>query len=619
MQRAYSTVVFKAVDDDQRIIEGVASAPTVDNDGDIFEPEGAEYKLPMPLLWMHRDDEPIGNVTSAKVSKSGITIRAQIAPQGVSAEIDRVWSLIKSGLARGLSIRGRLKEYAQIAGTGGLHVTKWKWLELSVVTIAANQQASISLIKSLDARPPARLGTDGRPSLTTKSPGVSGQVTGNGMVNASEQLTAARTQYTEKSARFEELMAQSVTESGLTADDQTELDGLTGEIATLKKSVEKWETLQSLRGEKAAPVSFKGATPPAKETKVAEIEKGIRFARLAMAIAAGRGSYSDTIQYAKRWTNTPEVLEAAKGMFAKAVEGSSVLESPGWGSQLVYQNNVIGELIELLRAQTIVDRISGFRRGVFNTRMAIQTGGSTVNWVGEGNAKPVTELDFDEVTLPFHKIAGIVVLTQELVRLSTPNAEQVVRDDLVAQIARFKDAQFISPSVSAGASNPASVTNGVSSPSASGADADALYADLNTALATFDNHPDTANLHIITTPALARGISTLRNAQGIMEFPSVNARGGTLMGYPVIVSGSVPSGHLIILNPADILVADDGTATLDASNQATLDMAGGNTPTLNLWQRNMIGIRAELFCTWKKVRSTAVAVIDTASYGPSGT
>ena len=57
----------------------------------------------------------------------------------------------------------------------------------------------------------------------------------------------------------------------------------------------------------------------------------------------------------------------------------------------------------------------------FNVAIPVQTGGSTVNWVGEEAVKPVTELAFSLVELGYDKIAGIVVLTEELVRLSTPS------------------------------------------------------------------------------------------------------------------------------------------------------------------------------------------------------
>lgn len=619
--RAYSTVVFKSIDTEQRIIEGIASSPSVDHDGDILEPGGAEFSLPMPLLWQHRQDEPIGHVLSAHVTAKGITIRAQIA-KGVSPRIDEVWALIKGGLVRGLSIGSRLVEFSRNPSTGGLNVKRWKWLETSAVTIPANQQASITLVKSLDREVLAVSG-NGQSRSLVNLPGVSGNRNGHAVhqvnANISEQLTTARTTIAEKSTRLNELVQQEAGESGLSTEDAAERDTLAKDIRELHKSIDTLSALEMGMGIQARQV-----TPiqrPAQQTpkvEVVELAKGTRFARVAMAVAAGKGSISDTLEYAKRWNGqTPEVAKFIKHMYTRAVEGTSVVESPGWGGELVYANNIASEFIELLRPATILGRISGWRTVPFNVRVARQSGGSTVNWVGEGNVKPVSELEFDTVTLPYHKIAGIVVLTEELVRLSSPSAEETVRRDLVEQIARFIDAQLITPSVSAGANNPASLTNGVSSPAASGTDADALYLDLNTALATFDDVDlSTEGVVILMTPALARGIATLRNALGQFEFSGMSATGGTLLGFPVIVSSSVPSGTIIILKPSEIFLADDGRVSLDASNQATLDMSGGSSPTFNLWQRNCIGIRAERWITWIKRRDESVAVIDTASYGP---
>ncbi len=49
------------------------------------------------------------------------------------------------------------------------------------------------------------------------------------------------------------------------------------------------------------------------------------------------------------------------------------------------------------------------------------------------------------------KAAGIVVLSEELVRSSSPSAEAIVRQDLIATIAQFLDEQFIQVAIAAGA------------------------------------------------------------------------------------------------------------------------------------------------------------------------
>ena len=96
----------------------------------------------------------------------------------------------------------------------------------------------------------------------------------------------------------------------------------------------------------------------------------------------------------------------------------------------------------------------------FNIRYGIQDGTSTVAWVGQGAPKPVSKLTFTSGSLGFAKAAGIVVITQELARFSSPSAELKVRNDLTGQMVTFLDQQFIDPSVAAVANvSPASVTN----------------------------------------------------------------------------------------------------------------------------------------------------------------
>lgn len=441
----------------------------------------------------------------------------------------------------------------------------------------------------------------------------------NGM-NVSEQIASINEQIRNKSARLEELMTASEAEGGLEEVESSELDGLTPEIQSLTKKLNQLSALESAQLAQSRTVTTTAPrsishTPRVTVTDHAkELPKGTLFTRYAMAKAAGKGSLSDTLAYAKRWdAQTPEV-----SAFIKAEAGTAVVQSPGWGGELVYQTNLSAEFVELVRPQTIIGRVEGFRRVPFGVRIPVQSGGSTVNWVGEAAPKPVTELAFTTLTVPNHKMAGIIVLTDELIRLSNPSAEAVVRRDLTEQIAQFRDQQFIRVAVTAGANNPASITNGVTSPAASGTTLAALMADLNTAIGGIVAAGHSAQgLVIVTTSAVALQLSLMSNALG--QTPpgfSVNPSGGTLLGYQVIVSDSVDAGTMVIFKPSEIFLADDGRVSLDASNQATLDMAGGETPDFNLWQRNCTAIRAEQWITWVKRSAGAVAVIDTIAYVP---
>jgi phage head maturation protease len=54
--------------------------------------------------------------------------------------LQKAWDSIKTGLVRGMSIGFSAIEYVEISGTWGIRYTKWDWLELSAVTIPANQK-----------------------------------------------------------------------------------------------------------------------------------------------------------------------------------------------------------------------------------------------------------------------------------------------------------------------------------------------------------------------------------------------------------------------------------------------------------------------------------------------
>lgn len=155
MTKAYSTLTVKSIteNDDERIITGIATTPNTDRDDDILEPLGAKFALPIPLLWQHNHNQPIGEVVQAEVTDKGIEIVAKIAKtdeQGkLKDRLDEAWQSIKSGLVKCLSVGFKVKEYDYMKNSLGLHIKKWEWYELSVVTVPANGDAKITSIKQI--------------------------------------------------------------------------------------------------------------------------------------------------------------------------------------------------------------------------------------------------------------------------------------------------------------------------------------------------------------------------------------------------------------------------------------------------------------------------------------
>lgn len=150
--RAYSRLEIKTVDEEKRVIRGVATTPSVDRVGDIIDPLGVKFENPLPLLWQHEHDKPIGSVKFDKPTKAGIEFEAEIAstnePGTLKDRLDEAWQSIKMGLVRAVSIGFRAIEYA-FMDSGGVRFVETEVYELSAVTIPANADALITEIKSI--------------------------------------------------------------------------------------------------------------------------------------------------------------------------------------------------------------------------------------------------------------------------------------------------------------------------------------------------------------------------------------------------------------------------------------------------------------------------------------
>lgn len=627
LNRAYSLLEVKSVDVDKRELRGIATTPTADRLGDIVEPLGVSFKTPLPLLWQHKHDQPVGHVYFDKPTKSGITFRAELAnveePGKLKDRIDEAWQSVKAGLVGAVSIGFRALEAAMMKD-GGLRFLKSEVLELSLVTIPANADATIHTVKSIDHQLRAALGI-AQPVVYL--PGAAGSIQpkqkeAGAMRTLAEQINAFETSKATKADRMTSIMQKAADEGRSTDEaEREEFDTLERELEAIDSDLKRLSVLEKANKTAAKPVNG-GSPDRAAESRGGgiiqikqDLPKGTSFTRFVMALAQARGNRMEAAEIAKKWhDSTPEVETVLR---AAVTAGTTT--DPDWAQPLVAYRQMADEFIELLRPATILGRIPGLRRVPFNIKIPVQTGGSLVNWVGETAPKPVGELAFVMIQLDVNKVAGIVVLSEELVRLSTPSAEAIVRQDLVAQIAQFLDAEFIDPANAAVAGvSPASILNGVAGIPSSGTDAAAAGADLAALQAAFTNANLGAGTAVfITTEIIVQQLAGLSNPLGQPVYPGLQT-GNTLNRATVVASQAVPAGIIAEILPNEILVADDGGVTIDASREATLQMdnapTAGGAATFSLWQNNCVGIRAERFITWRRRRDQAVAYITGANY-----
>lgn len=653
IHRAYTLLEVKAVDEEKREITGLATTPTTDRAGDIVEPKGADFQLPIALLWQHDHSKPIGQVTSAKVTAAGIEVKATIAkieePGILKDRVDEAWQSIKAGLVRGFSIGFKPVESARIDGTSGVRFMKWLWLELSAVTVPANASATIQTIKSIDNEQLAALGEP--PPEVKEPPGATGNTTkpaksgfffaqrkGIKTMNYQERIKEFEATRAAKQARLDEIQTKA-TDAGRTKDasEREEFDTIRDEIKSIDEELADLRELEKINVAKAVPVeglTTKAATESRNFATVKtteKLDKGIEFARYAMCLGSAKGDLATAFAIAqKRFPNSERINLTLKA----AVEAGTTTDAT-WAAPLVEYNQFAGDFVEFLRPQTIIGRfgsgsVPALRRIPFNVHVRGQTSGGAGYWVGQGAPKPVTKFAFNDTYLSWAKVANIAVLSEELMRFSNPGAESLVRDALASALIERLDTDFIDPAKAASANvSPASITNGVTPVAASGVEADDVRADIAALWATADatNLPASSAVYI-TDSRTARRLSLMRNALGQVEFPGISMMGGTLDGIPLIVSNYVPmdsDGSLFILAFAsEIWLADDGQVVIDASREASLQMldnptnnSASGTPTsmVSMFQTNSVALRAERFINWQKRRTQAVAYLHAVNWG----
>ena len=605
MDQAYALFAVKSIDEDERVIEGIASTPNPDRQGDVMDPLGAEFTLPMPLLWHHDRKEPIGEVFDAHVTKDGIWIKARVsrseAPGVVRDRLEEAWQSFKATppLVRGLSVDWGSKASQRIPGTAYTRHTKWLWAGLSAVTIPANVDASIIRVKELAAPPRQE-----KKRMATQT--------------AAEHVQNIENKRAAHVARMSEIMKVAADDNRtLVEDEATEHDGLALDVKKFDDDLVRWRSLEKLQITTASPV------PPieskhfyAPVTVRANVEPGIKMARFVIARIASRYEGTDAVTYAeKRWNDsTPEVALALKAAVAAGTTTDAT-----WAKPLI-NPAITDDFLPLLRAATIIGKIAGLRKVPFNVNVPAQTAGGVVAWVGELKPKPVSAMAFAMENLGFNKVAAIVVLSQELVRFSNPSAEAVVRDSLVKDIAAYLDAQFVNPAVAAVAGvNPASITNGAPTAAAT----TNPLADILGLI----NHFAAANIPVdgltfLLSPANALALSFRTNLDGSPEFPGIGINGGTYKGLQFITS-NVLTTNVVALAPQYILFADDGGVTIDASTEASLQMdsapmspVDATTVYASMFQMNAVALRAERYITWKRVGTNTVKYL-TATAWPS--
>lgn len=454
------------------------------------------------------------------------------------------------------------------------------------------------------------------------------------MSKYSEQITAYEQKRAALVAANEAIMTKS-TEEGATLDAEQEeaFDNNDEDIKAIDKHLDRLRRMEKSAAASAKPVVGKSAKEGSDSRIGAPIilEKGDKdekfegqnFTRMVIAKTLARleGIGYGLDQAAKRWGQTnPQLVQVIRTAVAGGGSGSGE-----WGAELVTADGrYTGDFIDYLYSRTIFDKLP-LREVPANVTIKGQDGAASAFWVGESKSIPVSKPDFMNVSLSPLKVAALAVVSKELLRDSTPAAEQLVRDALVEASSQKVDQTFLGTAAASSGVSPAGILNGLSAGSSAGADVDGLIADIKALYAGFITANNASGLYYVTTESLAKSIGLMQNALGQDAFPGITASGGTLKGDPLIGGGNVGSGDLILLKPSDIYKIGDRGVEVSLSTEAAIQMdsapdGASDTPTANasvvsMFQTESVALKVVRPLNFAKRRASAVAYIGDADYG----
>lgn len=538
-----------------------------------------------PVLWMHDWDDQRGVIEAGTAridsdKKGRAVVRFSRSPAGEQLMQD-VADKIITKVSVGYLVNGmKLAEERQ--DNDVYLVTDWQPYEISFVSVPADDDVGVGRAAqilqvekpqstkdnstSIKTSAAARVSTEDQPTMKFRTfrdaqgnlcrvaVDDAGQDVGN--VEIIERAGAERQAGAEaERARVRELM---------------EMGRAYGVAEKAAKFAEDGKTADDLRRELLADYATERSKskPLADQVKEAELglnDKEVRRFSLMKAVRALANPQN--AQFQKDAAFEFECSRAAEQQYDKQSRGilipadvlnrafSTTTPSGGPGANVVAQNLMADQFIELLRNRTWALRRCTTMGGlVGNVDIPRQKGATQAYWVGEGGAPTEGEPALDQIHFSPKTLGAYTDITRRLMLQSTPDAELIVRNDILRVMALALDYAVLYGS---GASNqPKGLLQqtGIHAVQLAGTFASyAEYVQMETDIAAAN--ADVESMSYIIN-ARARG-----SAKTTLQFPNVNGSqriweaGNTINGYATDVTNQVQAGDNFFGNWADYIIA----------------------------------------------------------------
>lgn len=336
-------------------------------------------------------------------------------------------------------------------------------------------------------------------------------------------IAAIRESRTAKVADMRRLLSTAESEKrNLNAAEQSAFDSLKGEITSLEGQEQRAAFLEDAeRRSMGVPL----------DKSFGDVQRSVNVVEVIRSQMEGRALSGAAAEYAQETER--RTGRKAQGVFVPmaALEQRAVVTTSN-AAELVPTVHRGDQYIEPMRNSLLARKLgvrvlSGLSGNITIPKYAT---GTASGWAAEGSALTASDMTFDAVTLAPKHAGGIAEMSRQMLQQSSPDIEQLVRNDLSAMLAQAIDSALIK---GGGANEPTGVlaTAGVQTSNL----ATLSWANILTMLQKLDLVNASAANIVASTKVKAKLMGTLK-AAGIAGYLM---EGGRMADLPVYFSNQV--------------------------------------------------------------------------------
>ena len=474
-----------------------------------------------PLLFNHDPDKVIGAVEKAWIENGKGMAKVRF---GESKRAKEVLKDVEAGVLKNVSVGYQILEMVEEGKRNGLEtyrVTKWQPLEVSIVSIPADTTVGIG--RGLDAETEVKIQNK---KEAIKMP--------EEVKTSKEDLTKVR-----EEARKEERKRVSEIRA---------IGEKVGNEELARQFIDNGKSVDAFREAILEQFNPQPKVDTKSSEEVGMSDKEVRQYSIVRAINAMLNPTSRRAQEAAKFEF--EVSEEAQSKFGVEARGVMVpfdvlkrnmVAGSVPGANVVSTDLMAGDFIELLRNRSAVINRASIMAGL-NGNVAIprQTSASTIQDLSETGAITASDLGLDQVTLSPKRTGGEVNYSKQLLAQSSIDVENLIRNDLIKEIALRIDYNAINGSGTANAPTGILNTTGVGLVSLGTNGAAPTWADI----VALESKVEAANAGDEGAAAYIVNAKTngyFKTTPKEPGYPTYMVDKGQMNGYQVAVSNQMPS------------------------------------------------------------------------------